>query len=51
MPLLSSLDSIFLVFYFLILDINIRVFLDSIFLFRIEGFLLLSSILLILYLD
>jgi hypothetical protein len=46
--LLSSPDLIFLVFRFLVLDIVKGVFLDSVFLFRVEGFSLLSSILLTL---
>jgi hypothetical protein len=50
MPLLSSLNSIFLVFCFLILGIVKGVFLDNIFPFNIEGSPLLSSISLILYL-
>jgi hypothetical protein len=48
---LSSLDSISLVFHFLVLDIVKRVFLNSIFSFRVKGSFSLSSILLILYLN
>jgi hypothetical protein len=48
--LLSSPDLMSLVFCFLVLDIVKGVFLDSIFLFRVKGSSLLSSILLILYL-
>jgi hypothetical protein len=48
---LSSPNSISLVFRFLVLGMVKRVFLDGIFPFGIEGFFLLSSILLTLYLD
>jgi hypothetical protein len=50
-PSLSSPDSIFLVFRFLVLGIVKGVFLDSIFPFGVEGSSLLSSISLTLYLD
>ena len=50
MPLLSSLDLIFLVFCFLVLDIVKKVFLDSIFPFSIKSSPSLSSISLTLYL-
>ena len=48
MPLLSSPDLMSLVFCFLVLGIVKGVFLDSVFLFRVEGSSLLSSISLIL---